>query len=97
MAVNLSTMDFNQLPLVLNQLQQQLTALTDKVNKHDDILARLDALEKENQDLKQQLQANVVAAYDIAFLEMGFNPDECSSTKSTLKNILSIVRTLTSV
>lgn len=57
MAVNLSTMDFNQLPLVLNQLQQQLTALTDKVNKHDDILARLDALEKENQDLKQQLQA----------------------------------------
>ncbi|KAL9536927.1 hypothetical protein PS6_011792, partial [Mucor atramentarius] len=38
-----------------------------------------------------------VVAYDIAFLEMGFNPDECSSTKSTLKNILVIVRTLTSV
>ncbi|KAL7317126.1 hypothetical protein PS15m_003523 [Mucor circinelloides] len=39
-----------------------------------------------------------VVAYGIAFLEMSFNPDECSSTKSTLKkNILSIVRTLTSV
>ncbi|KAL9538875.1 hypothetical protein PS6_011424 [Mucor atramentarius] len=45
-----------------------------------------------------QLRFRSLVFYDIAFLEMGFNPDECSSAnKSTLKNILSIVRTLTSV
>ena len=35
-----------------------------------------------------QLRSCSVVAYGIAFLEMGFNHDECSSIKSTLKNIL---------
>ncbi|KAG1082442.1 hypothetical protein G6F42_022576 [Rhizopus arrhizus] len=38
-----------------------------------------------------------VVAYGIAFLEMGFNSDERSSTESILENILSIVHTLTTV
>ncbi|CAO3609507.1 unnamed protein product [Mucor fragilis] len=40
----------------MNQLQQQLASLSERVNQHDGILARLDALEKENQGLKKNLQ-----------------------------------------
>lgn len=35
-----------------------------------------------------------VVAYDIAFLEVGFNSDAHLSSKSTMKSILSIIRAL---
>lgn len=35
-----------------------------------------------------------VVAYDIAFLEVGFNSDERLSSNSTRKSILSVIRAL---
>ncbi|KAI8646048.1 hypothetical protein BD408DRAFT_455940, partial [Parasitella parasitica] len=48
--------DMNQVTVIMQQLQQQLASLSERVNQHDGILARLDALEKENQTLKKILQ-----------------------------------------
>ncbi|KAI8635813.1 hypothetical protein BD408DRAFT_334928 [Parasitella parasitica] len=45
----------NQFPLVLQQLQQQLTLVTEKVNQHDELLTRLSVLEQENKELKKFL------------------------------------------
>ncbi|KAK4521575.1 Splicing factor 3B subunit 5 [Mucor velutinosus] len=42
--------------MILNQLQEQLTSVTARVNEHDGLLARLDTLEKENSELKKLLQ-----------------------------------------
>ncbi|KAI8636501.1 hypothetical protein BD408DRAFT_407114 [Parasitella parasitica] len=56
MTDNLQIMDMNQLHLLLQQLQQQLTSVTERVNQHDGILSRLDMLEKENTELKKLLQ-----------------------------------------
>ncbi|KAK4514783.1 uncharacterized protein ATC70_002386 [Mucor velutinosus] len=56
MATNLQGMDMNQLQMILNQLQEQLTSVTARVNEHDGLLARLDTLEKENSELKKLLQ-----------------------------------------
>ncbi|KAK4511249.1 uncharacterized protein ATC70_012464 [Mucor velutinosus] len=47
--------DMNQVTVIMQQLQQQLASLSERVNQHDGILARLDALEKENQALKKIL------------------------------------------
>ncbi|KAK4512930.1 uncharacterized protein ATC70_003641 [Mucor velutinosus] len=47
--------DMNQITVIMQQLQQQLASLSERVNQHDGILARLDALEKENQALKKIL------------------------------------------
>lgn len=49
-------LDMNQFPAILQQIQQQLTLVTEKVNKHEDLLQRLAALEQENQALKKLLQ-----------------------------------------
>lgn len=48
--------DMNQVTAIMRQLQQQLASLSERVNQHDGILARLDVLEKENQELKKILQ-----------------------------------------
>ena len=61
MATNLQGMDMNQLQIVLNQLQEQLTSVTARVNEHDGLLARLDTLEKENSELKKLLHAKDLA------------------------------------
>ena len=48
--------DMQQVSALMQQLQQQLNSLSERVHHHDGILARLDALEKENQGLKKNLQ-----------------------------------------
>ncbi|KAL7317424.1 hypothetical protein PS15m_003784 [Mucor circinelloides] len=49
-------MDLNQLIQTVQDQQQQLTSLVERVQHHDNLLARLDILEKENQALKKILQ-----------------------------------------
>ncbi|KAL9536550.1 hypothetical protein MBANPS3_012569 [Mucor bainieri] len=49
-------MDLSQLIQFVQQQQQQLVSLTEKVQQHDGLLARLDLLEKENVNLKKVLQ-----------------------------------------
>jgi hypothetical protein len=48
-------MDLNQLIQTVQDQQQQLTSLVERVQHHDNLLARLDILEKENQALKKIL------------------------------------------
>ncbi|EPB80990.1 hypothetical protein HMPREF1544_12316 [Mucor circinelloides 1006PhL] len=55
MDLNLNNMDISQIATVLQQFQHQLTAVQEKVQHHDNLLARLDMLEKENEDLKKNL------------------------------------------
>ncbi|KAL7308739.1 hypothetical protein PS15m_011908 [Mucor circinelloides] len=55
MDLHLNNMDISQIATVLQQFQQQLTAVQEKVQHHDNLLARLDMLEKENEDLKKNL------------------------------------------
>ncbi|KAK4514737.1 uncharacterized protein ATC70_002339 [Mucor velutinosus] len=56
MDTNLQALDMSHFPAILQQIQQQLTLVTEKVNKHEDLLTRLAALEQENKDLKKILQ-----------------------------------------
>ncbi|KAI8636571.1 hypothetical protein BD408DRAFT_437811 [Parasitella parasitica] len=56
MDTSLQALDMNQFPVILQQIQQQLTLVTEKVNKHEDLLQRLAVLEQENKDLKKILQ-----------------------------------------
>ena len=56
MDTSLQALDMNQFPIILQQIQQQLTLVTEKVNKHEDLLQRLAVLEQENKDLKKILQ-----------------------------------------
>ena len=49
-------MDLSQLIQTVQDQQQQLTSLVERVQHHDNLLARLDILEKENQALKKILQ-----------------------------------------
>ncbi|KAK4521576.1 uncharacterized protein ATC70_006900, partial [Mucor velutinosus] len=58
---NQQSMDLNQLIQTVQQQQQQLVSLTERVQQHDNLLARLDLLEKENGELKNQLQAKDLA------------------------------------
>lgn len=51
----LQPMDLSQLIQFVQQQQQQLTSLADRVKQHDNLLARLDLLEKENGELKKIL------------------------------------------
>ncbi|CEP14518.1 hypothetical protein [Parasitella parasitica] len=53
----LVNIDINQLPSILQQFQNQLTAVQEKVQQHENLLLRLDLLEKENEVLKKNLQA----------------------------------------
>ena len=48
--------DMHNVSALMQQMQQQLASLSERVSQHDGILARLDALEKENQELKKILQ-----------------------------------------
>jgi hypothetical protein len=56
MTLNLATLDIGQIATVLEQLQLQLTAVQEKVQHHDNLLLRMDMLEKENENLKKNLQ-----------------------------------------
>ena len=47
---NLQNVDLLQLFRTVQEQQQQLTLLADKVQQHDNLLARLDLLEKENDE-----------------------------------------------
>ncbi|KAK4513035.1 uncharacterized protein ATC70_013035 [Mucor velutinosus] len=58
---NQQSMDLNQLIQTVQEQQQQLISLTERVQQHDNLLARLDLLEKENGELKNQLQAKDLA------------------------------------
>lgn len=56
MLQNLQNFDINQLPQLLQQLQQQITGLQEQVHQYDSILLRMDKLEQENNTLKKDLQ-----------------------------------------
>ena len=58
---NLQNVDLLQLFRTVQEQQQQLTLLADKVQQHDNLLARLDLLEKENDELKKVIQAKDLA------------------------------------
>lgn len=78
-------MDLNQLIQSVQEQQQQLISLTERVQQHDHLLARLDLLEKENGDLKKQLEAKDLAIAQLQgqFSARGTNQD-ASTTSSNV-------------
>ncbi|KAL9536575.1 hypothetical protein MBANPS3_012550, partial [Mucor bainieri] len=57
MLQDLQGFDMSQVPQLLAHLQSQLASVQQKVQEHDSLLERLNLLEKENQDLKDNLKA----------------------------------------
>lgn len=78
-------MDLNQLIQSVQEQQQQLISLTERVQQHDHLLARLDLLEKENGDLKKQLEAKDLA---IAKLQGQFSARNTNQDTSTSSHVV---------
>lgn len=78
-------LDASQFQALLQQMQQQLTLVTEKVNKHEGLLQRLAVLEQENKDLKKILQAKDLEIQKLQGQAPGHVPAPSTSTKPVSK------------
>lgn len=78
------SMDLNQLIQLVQQQQQQLVSLTERVHQHDSLLARLDLLEKENGELKKVLNDKDLVIQQLQGQLSGSHPAPASPARSAV-------------